>query len=100
MLVFKPGVIDDAGNGHTIIDFVSAGGSNFAFTTNFNVAETGTPGANGAFYRTDGTGTGGAGDERLDFNITSNGTDIPEPASLALLGTALAGLGLSRGRRN
>jgi hypothetical protein len=39
---------------------------------------------------------GGIGFDNLRFNVPSTGGTVPEPATLALVGLALAGIGMSR----
>jgi len=46
-----------------------------------------------------GTNGIGGGQLTVTFNDTANEAQAPEPASLALIGIGLAGLGFGRGRK-
>jgi hypothetical protein len=101
VLVFRPGVIDANGYGHTIIDFLSEISSPFTFATDYNVLEVG----GNAIYQTTGTGWYGGisgnpnAAERMTFYIASDNISVPEPGTLALLGLGLAGLRFGRRRK-
>jgi hypothetical protein len=115
VLIFKPGINDANGYGHSIIDFLSDTGSPFAWATQFNVLEVGPEGNNGATYQTGNTGfyPNASGTdpafERMTYDIVSDGclsanpancvnSNVPEPGILLLTALAMTGLGISRRR--
>ena len=102
VLIFTPLGVDADGFGLTRIDFLSDTESEFLFQTNFNVAEVGPEGNNGATHFAFGTDNG----ERMTYHIISDGClstnqadcGVPEPGTLVLVGLALGVVGLNRAR--
>jgi len=97
-------------NGNGTLDFYSDNvptadslgdtpGPPLAFYTNLiTIAEVGPEGNNGAFY-TPTAGQPGFDASGPSYHFISDGSAVPEPASIAILGTALLGIAFAGRRR-
>ena len=98
VLIFTDLGVDANGYGLARLDLLSDAGSNFPWATGANVVETGVDGSNVAVYEAFSGYANGDNNERMTYTI-GDGVDVPEPASLTLLGFGAGGLAWFRARR-